>query len=219
VKAAKQLQSEQTIARILEAATKLFATHGYHGTSIAAIASAANLTKGALYSHFSSKGDLLFALIREFETRFLDRLIEAVNATPGSASDKLHRFVSFASAFAEENRELCFLLTIISAELHESGTEFEQPLQRVYSKYARFLGRLVEQGKNQGVFDGELDTHSLAYVIIAFHDGILLGWQRARNYLDGPDYVRTFRHVLTRGVTPRKDESREIRTRPEEQPL
>ena len=40
----KKLQSERTVARILEAATRLFVTSGYHGTSIADIAREIGLT-------------------------------------------------------------------------------------------------------------------------------------------------------------------------------
>ncbi len=199
---AKRLQSEQTINLIIEAAARLFVTKGYHGTSIAAIAEATNLTKGALYSHFAGKADLLFALIKKFETEFLDGLIESVEGAPGDAIDKLHCFVSYSSDFAEKNPELCLLLTTISAEFSRAHSEFDSELRRIYAKYARFLRRLVELGKVQGVYDPELDTHSLAYTIMAIHDGTLMQWHRSREFLDGPEFVHTFRQVLIRGVAP-----------------
>jgi len=202
--ASKRRQSEKTTARILEAALKLFVNKGYHGTSIAEITQAANITKGALYCHFNSKGDLLLALIRKFETEFLDNLIRAVSAQLGDPVAKLHRLLSFASDFAEKNRELCLLATILSAELQGSHSEFDNVFRRLYSKYTRFLQRLIEDGKIRGVFDPGLDTHSLAYVIIAFHDGILLQWQRSRELLDGREYVRAFRQTLLSGVRPKK---------------
>lgn len=203
----KKLQSEKTVAKILEVATRLFVNTGYHGTSIADITGAAQLTKGALYSHFSSKSDLLLTLIKKFETDYLDQLIQAVTSQKGDAWAKLNRLVSFSSDFAEKNRDLCLLLTIISAELQGTGSEFEGVLRSLYSKYARFLRRLIEQGKLQGVFAPDLDTHTLAYVIIAFHDGILLQWKRSQDYLEGPDYVRTFRKVLLQGVRSRESAS------------
>lgn len=199
----KQQQSRQTVARILDAANGLFVSHGFHGTSISAIARATGLTKGALYCHFTGKDDLLMALIKKFETEFLDRLISEVNTAPGTAWDKLQRFVSFASDFAEKNRELCLLLTIVSAEFSGAGHDaFDSELRRMYAKYARFLRRVVETGKSEGVIDAGLDTHTLAYVIIAFHDGVLLQWQRSREFLDGPDFVRTFRQMVFHGVEP-----------------
>lgn len=178
----------------------MFVTHGYHGTSMSAIAEGAELTKGGLYAHFTGKRDLLSALIVEFETRFLDCLIEAMKNTPGTAAARLHRLISFSSDFAEKNRELCLLLTILSAELHGDDPWFDREFRRIYSKYARFLRKVIEEGKKEGVFKPDLDTHHLAYVIIAFHDGILLQWQRSLEFLDGPEYVRTFRQVVFSGV-------------------
>ena len=47
---------EQTRARLLRAASEVFATHGYDRASLDDVAAAAGLTKGAVYSSFASKG-------------------------------------------------------------------------------------------------------------------------------------------------------------------
>jgi AcrR family transcriptional regulator len=198
---AKAIQSKETVARILAASTQLFVAHGYHGTSIAAIAKATGLTKGALYAHFSSKEDLLLTLIKKFEIEFLDQLISEVNDVNGNGLDKLHHFFNYAAIFAEKNRELCLLATIISAEFSGAGHDrFDSEFRRLYSKYARFLRRIVEEGKLQGVINPDVDTHTVAYTIIAFHDGVLLQWQRSRDVLEGPVFVKTFRQLLFHGI-------------------
>jgi AcrR family transcriptional regulator len=55
--------ADQTRQRILQTASELFVEHGYAGTSIRDISERLGMTKGSLYYHFSSKEDLLFALI------------------------------------------------------------------------------------------------------------------------------------------------------------
>jgi AcrR family transcriptional regulator len=55
--------ADQTRQRILQTASDLFVEHGYAGTSIRDISERLGMTKGSLYYHFSSKEDLLFALI------------------------------------------------------------------------------------------------------------------------------------------------------------
>jgi len=198
---AKAIQSKETVARILTASTQLFVAHGYHGTSIAAIAKATGLTKGALYAHFSSKEDLLLTLIKKFEVEFLDQLIREVNDVNGNGLDKLHHFFNYAADFAEKNRELCLLATIISAEFSGAGHDrFDSEFRRLYFKYARFLRRIVEEGKLQGVINPDVDTHTVAYTIIAFHDGVLLQWQRSRDVLEGHVFVKTFRQLLFHGI-------------------
>jgi AcrR family transcriptional regulator len=53
-----------TRRHLLTVAAELFVARGYHAVSTRDIAAAAGLTKGALYGHFSSKGQLLVEVIR-----------------------------------------------------------------------------------------------------------------------------------------------------------
>lgn len=57
---------EQTRAALLTAAERLWAERGIHGASLDDIAAAAGLTKGAVYSNFAGKTDLLLALMERF---------------------------------------------------------------------------------------------------------------------------------------------------------
>jgi AcrR family transcriptional regulator len=58
----RKQKQEQTRAAIMRAATTLFARHGVDGTSLEAIARHAGLTQGAIYSNFSSKAELWWAI-------------------------------------------------------------------------------------------------------------------------------------------------------------
>lgn len=52
-----------TRARILAAAAQVFSRKGYQVASLDEVARACGMTKGAIYWHFRSKGDLFFALL------------------------------------------------------------------------------------------------------------------------------------------------------------
>jgi AcrR family transcriptional regulator len=58
----------RTRQRILDAAADEFAKHGIDATSLDTIATAAGLTKGAIYSNFDSKADLVWAVAEAFST-------------------------------------------------------------------------------------------------------------------------------------------------------
>ena len=60
----KTAKSEGTRRRLLDVSSRLFIERGYSGVSMRDIASAAKLTKGAVYGHFRSKGQLLVEVIR-----------------------------------------------------------------------------------------------------------------------------------------------------------
>ena len=67
VKSAQDRQEE-----ILAAAKALFAERGYANTSIQAIIREVGIAKGTFYHHFSSKADLLDALISRLSATILD---------------------------------------------------------------------------------------------------------------------------------------------------
>ena len=60
----KTPKSAGTRRRLLGLATRLFIERGYDAVSMRDIADAAELTKGAVYGHFRSKGQLLVEVIR-----------------------------------------------------------------------------------------------------------------------------------------------------------
>ncbi len=57
-------KAEATRARLLEVAAEVFVEQGYAAVSLRDIAVAAGVTKGAIYGHFRSKGQLLVEVIR-----------------------------------------------------------------------------------------------------------------------------------------------------------
>ena len=68
-------------AGILATATDLFLSHGFAGTSMAALARAVGMQKASLYHHFASKEDLFIACVTEgYEATV--RKLEALRADP-----------------------------------------------------------------------------------------------------------------------------------------
>ena len=93
----KAEQSVATRRKLLRVARSLFATRGYAGTSIEDITRRANVTRGALYHHFSDKQDLFRAVHVEMERE----LMEAIGERMGAASDPLDLLVSGLNAFLD----------------------------------------------------------------------------------------------------------------------
>jgi AcrR family transcriptional regulator len=58
-----------TRAHVIEVATRLFAEHGYDGTSIEAVQVASGVSRGSLYHHFPGKEALFLAVLEDVGTR------------------------------------------------------------------------------------------------------------------------------------------------------
>ena len=90
-----------TRARLLEIAAAVFIEHGYAAVSLRDIAKAAGVTKGAIYGHFRSKGQLLVEVIRtQLAERDAQFDISAVTEQPMTA------FVQFINPDSRDLRLL-----------------------------------------------------------------------------------------------------------------
>jgi AcrR family transcriptional regulator len=71
-------QGRATRGQLIEVATRLFAEHGYEGTSIEAVLSAAGVSRGALYHHFAGKEALFEAVVSAVSAQVTADLTEAI---------------------------------------------------------------------------------------------------------------------------------------------
>jgi AcrR family transcriptional regulator len=71
-------QGRATRGQLIEVATRLFAEHGYEGTSVEAVLSAAGVSRGALYHHFAGKEALFEAVVSAVSDQVTVKLTEAV---------------------------------------------------------------------------------------------------------------------------------------------
>lgn len=84
---------------ILDAACALFAQQGYMRSSIADLAEACRLSRGALYHYFDSKEAILFAIL----DAHVRQMIADVEAAMGQQSTNLDRFRAAIRAIVELN--------------------------------------------------------------------------------------------------------------------
>lgn len=92
-------RSETTVAALVSAARELFANDGYAATSLDAVASAAGVTKGALYHHFEGKREL-FRAVYEHEQR---QLVAAIGEAYAGKRDPWDAFEAGCRAFIESS--------------------------------------------------------------------------------------------------------------------
>lgn len=75
----RALAKQQTRAKVLAAARRLFSEHGYEGATIRDIAAAAGMSTGAVFANFSDKSDLF----REIMATDMESLTEAMREAAG----------------------------------------------------------------------------------------------------------------------------------------
>lgn len=85
---------------ILSRSARLFAEHGYTGTSITMIADACGVSKALMYHYYPSKDAVLFDLLEDH----LQHLVTVVDAAAQSESDPSDRLFAISAALLEAYR-------------------------------------------------------------------------------------------------------------------
>lgn len=88
------IHEHDTRSQILIASIRLFAQHGYDGTSIREIVQAAGVTKPVLYYYFKNKEDLYLKLLNEVYSHFF-RELEPILTGNGDFITKLKHLAKF----------------------------------------------------------------------------------------------------------------------------
>lgn len=68
-------KGEQTRAAILEAALEIASTQGLEGLTIGAIADKMAMSKSGVFAHFGSREELQIAVLKEYETQFIQAVL------------------------------------------------------------------------------------------------------------------------------------------------
>jgi AcrR family transcriptional regulator len=192
-------KSIKTEEKIIKVALQLFVQKGYHATSIRDITEHVGVTKGAFYSHFTSKGKLLLRIIEMYERSYVEKMIESVSAYEGNALEKLHHVISFSSAFALKNVHLTGFLFVLSPELNED-VDFRSSLAAIYRKYNLFISELISMGIEAGLFKKTLAPNLTAHTFISLQDGVFHQWVLNRSHLNGKQFVKNFRAIFMEGL-------------------
>ena len=75
-------RGQVTRAHLIDVATRLFAAHGYDGTSIEAVLADSGVSRGSLYHHFPGKDALFLAVMEAVGERSAEPVLEAMRDAP-----------------------------------------------------------------------------------------------------------------------------------------
>jgi len=180
-------KSETTIANILEAAQKLFLAKSYAEVTMADIAVAAEVTKGALYHHFAGKEALYLAMMLAEIAEKQALMAEAV-ASKGSCYERLYCLTLNFFNLPDEKRKI---MKLVRRDINI----FKDPMRNsLIRAYQAALPDQVETIIRDGIEVGELieaDPRLLAWQYVAMVEVVLTDYaqQTLGNREDMADYV------------------------------
>ena len=167
---ARSIAREDKRRRLLEAAVRVFARAGYHGSRVGDIAEEAGVAHGLLYHYFSSKEEVLRTIFRENWGELLERF-RAVEGSDEPADEKLE---GIAKILLRTWRNDPDLVTVMVREVARSR-HLQEEVGAVREAFA-IVQRIVEQGQDEGLFRSELDPRLASWLVYGGLEEILTGW-------------------------------------------
>lgn len=139
---------DDTQRQVWEAAVRLFAAQGFHGTGIRELAEAARLSSATLYHYMGTKEDLLFSIMKAS----LDRLItaaERVSADDASPQAVIARLVHVHVLTHALHRDET---TVVDNEIGVLSPERRDTMVQIRDRYEDFWRNAIADGCQRGVF-------------------------------------------------------------------
>jgi AcrR family transcriptional regulator len=148
----RTLAKQQTRAKVLTAARRLFSEEGYEGATIRDIAAAAGMSTGAVFANFTDKSDLFREIMLADMVALGDAMREAAQRAKG-VDDTLLKMFNAGYAFYKS------LMPLARAAFSVGWTPEEGPQLRNSEPSQQLVEQIVEQ-LSAGVARGELSQEA-----------------------------------------------------------
>jgi TetR/AcrR family fatty acid metabolism transcriptional regulator len=155
---------------ILDAAVRVFARGGYHGSRVGDIATEAGVAHGLLYHYFASKDEVLETVFRENFSDLVERF-RAVEASDEPAAEKLEGIAKILLRTWRHNPDL---VTVMVREVARSP-QLQAQVGEVREALA-IVQRVIEQGQRDGIFRADLDARMASWIVYGGLEEVLTGW-------------------------------------------
>ena len=161
--------------RILAAAERIFARHGFFAARVSEIAKEAGVADGTIYLYFKSKDELLISLFEQRMTQVNAELRAAIAGKP--PREQLRAFIAAYLQMVSDEPDAAEVLTV---ELRQSGKFMKEYDNPQFAELLRVLAGIITEGQGSGELDATIPSHIAARMIFGILDELALVWLLAK---------------------------------------
>jgi AcrR family transcriptional regulator len=173
----RALAKQQTRAKVLAAARRLFSEQGYEGATIRDIAAAAGMSTGAVFANFTDKSDLFREIMLTDMIALSDAMREAAGHGAG-AEDSLLKIFMAGYRFYQTQLPLARAAFSVGWSPQDGpALRAAAPVQSLLALFAEQLARGAKSGELSAEGDSALRTQMLFDAYLANYDqAIFQSW-------------------------------------------
>ena len=176
---------------MLDAAVRVFAKRGYHGSRVGDIAEEAGVAHGLLYHYFSSKEQVLETVFRENWAE----LLEVFHRIEASGEPPLAQLGAIAKTLLRAWRDRPDLVRVMVREVARSP-QLQGQVDEIREGF-QTIQRVIERGQADGSFREDLDPRLASWVFYGGLEEILTGWVLGQLPDGDEEVARAERTVVT----------------------
>lgn len=140
--------------KLLEQAACLFREKGYERTTVRDIAAAVGIQSGSIFHHFSSKEDILRAVMGEALTYFTAELRTAID-DQSSVRDRLLACIRSELQFTVGD-ETTAIMSLLITEWRSLGPDNQADILAYRSVYEQLWMDVLSQARTEGLIEGDV---------------------------------------------------------------
>lgn len=167
----KQRQREERERLIVQATAEVLVEKGYDAMSMEEVANRVGISRAAIYLHFPSKEDLVYALL-EYAVKTSRERLETLLVQSISPREKVRLLIERTCGGMAEPLHRVFS-TILQSPTFMNNLAGKRPnMHELWRPTMQLLAAILDEGKRAGEFDPEMPTSLMATLL----SGLLTPW-------------------------------------------
>lgn len=166
---------------IIDAAGKILSNSGVSGLTIKNLAKEMHFSEAALYRHFTSKEEIIIAMLdflaENMDQRYADALV--------NENFPIEKFKTiFQNQFSFFSKNPHFVVAVFSDGLMEESVGINRSIQNIMQVKMKHLMPIIQEGQQNGVFTNAVSTDDLIHMVMGTFRLLMFKWRMANFEFD-----------------------------------
>ena len=158
---------------IIEATSKILTSSGINGMTIKNLAKEMNFSESAIYRHFSSKEEIILAMLNYLASSIDERLSSL--AKIDNPAENLRAIFQEQFYFFSKNPH--FVVAVFSDGLMEESKRINDAILQLMATMMKQLLPVIIKGQREGVFTSAIEYEDIVHIVMGTFKLQMFKWQ------------------------------------------
>ena len=166
---------------IIKATGNILTSSGVSGLTIKKLAAAMQFSESAIYRHFESKEEIIYALL-DFLATNMDERLTASRSINENQKEQFVRLFQNQYSFFKQNPH--FVVAVFSDGLMEESQRINEMIYKIMNVKIKYLKPLLIEGQQSGVFTKAISADDLTHIVMGTFRLQMYKWRMAEFQFD-----------------------------------